>query len=709
MDPSGTPNFPILRGKFRVHQPASAELYVLGLGFFHVYINGKEVTDQKFLPLFSDFEPRQDYPKGEKLSGHRIYVPHFDITPLLAEGENTIAIHFGGGWYASGCGKFGDPKAIYRICVTDAEGKRDVVSSEADVFADSFVKTYHLTTFEAQDYRNFDDRIFGGAFDDSALPHCQCATPPAETEYLFSDCPTDRVIRTLTPRRMGTVGDAVLYDCGVNASSYPVLHITAPEGEEVRVDFSEELLPDGDLDSFYGHGQTFSVISDGKGREVEPQFLWYGCRYLRIRGGAEPVAVKVVHAAVPVTGTFSCDNETLNWLSDTFTQTQLYNMHAGIPSDCPHIERRGYTGDGELACHAVMTILGAQAFYRKWIDDISDCQDRLSGHVQYTAPYICSGGGPGGWGCAIVEVPYRYYLHYGDTEPMQRLYPQMLRYFDFLNEHSTGGLVTSDQAGCWCLGDWCTTDPVILPPSFVNTYFYVRSLQTALKIARIIGKNEDLPRLEAELQTRKAAMTAVYFDLFSHDFFSGVQGADAFAIDIGLGDERTYPALVERYEKLGTLDTGIFGTEILTRVLFSHGDADLALRLLTSQAPASFEGMRRDGATTLWEYWPHTGQERSHNHPMFGAAVASLFDFVLGIRDAEEGGYRSLLIAPVENTVLRRASGTREIPQGRVSVSYEKKEDGTHFTIEIPDGVPALFRYGDVCRELSAGTNHLTV
>ena len=84
-------------------------------------------------------------------------------------------------------------------------------------------------------------------------------------------------------------------------------------------------------------------------------------------------------------------------------------MHTGIPSDCPHIERRGYTGDGQLVCRAAMDVLDAKDFYRKWIEDIADCQDRLTGHVQYTAPYIRSGGGPGGWGGAACIVPWRYY------------------------------------------------------------------------------------------------------------------------------------------------------------------------------------------------------------------------------------------------------------------------------------------------------------
>ena len=216
-------------------------------------------------------------------------------------------------------------------------------------------------------------------------------------------------------------------------------------------------------------------------------FTWFAYRYIQVEGEAELLGARVVHTYTDVTATFNCDNITLNWLFDAFINTQLSNMHGGIPSDCPHMERRGYTGDGQLVCHTGMSVLDSQAFYRKWIDDISDCQDVYTGHVQYTAPYIKSGGGPGGWGCAIVEVPYQYYLHYGDAEPMKRLYGQMLRYFDYLEAHSENNLVTSDKPGEWCLGDWCAPGVVALPAAFVNYYFYVKSLMRTVEIAKLIG------------------------------------------------------------------------------------------------------------------------------------------------------------------------------------------------------------------------------
>lgn len=80
----------------------------------------------------------------------------------------------------------------------------------------------------------------------------------------------------------------------------------------------------------------------------------------------------------------------------------------------------------------------------------ADTQDIHSGHIQYTAPYVRSGGGPGGWGSAIVEVPYQMYRHYGDKSILEAYYGNMRRYIDYLETHSEFGLVTSDRKGEWC-------------------------------------------------------------------------------------------------------------------------------------------------------------------------------------------------------------------------------------------------------------------
>ena len=93
-------DFAVLRGRFTVPAGARVTLFALGLGFFHAYINGRAVNPDTFLPLASEYEKSAE-PAGESLTGQRAYVPSFDVTPFVQDGENVIALVYGGGWYTA--------------------------------------------------------------------------------------------------------------------------------------------------------------------------------------------------------------------------------------------------------------------------------------------------------------------------------------------------------------------------------------------------------------------------------------------------------------------------------------------------------------------------------------------------------------------------------------------------------------------------------
>lgn len=707
--------FSVLRGHFSTNDASKAILNVLGLGFFKCYINGICINPDTFLPLSSDYEASCD-PTNEILSGHRIYTPCFDISSYVRSGDNVIAIHYGGGWYTKPDRTFGLPKVIYSVTVTENDTVRIFGSDETCRIGHSFINEYDFVCNESHCYTGFSD-VFGMDFDESTWENA-VLTEPLDTEYCQTDCPNDALIETLTPQKIGTTERGTVYDCGLNTTGYPVLKIHAKAGDTVRTIFSEAILPSGEPDPEHNHRQQFVVVSDGEDRTVQPEFTWFGFRYFEVIGDAEPIEVKVVHANVPVSSSFHCDDETLNWIYKTFVHTMLCNMHTGHPSDCPHLERRGYTGDGQLTCHAALTVLDGKAFYEKWMQDISDCQDTLSGHVQYTAPYIHSGGGPGGWGCAIVEVPYQLYRHYGEKQVLAKYYPQMRKYIDYLEAHSEFGLVTSDKDGDWCLGDWCS--PVVLypdkdilfdcqqifiPAPMVNTYFMVKSLHRMCEIAHIIGKDEDIDEYLRKAEQRTRAIKAAYCSKHDENYIMGVHGANAFAIDAGAATDRTYRNTVEYYKKLGHYDTGIFATDVLTRILFEHGDGELAVELLTQNGEQGFEHWRQNGVTTFHEYWD-SNRSRSFNHQMFGAPVAYFFEYLLGIRQCPHtAGYSSLLIEPQVVSKFGHMSGSMKTPNGTVAVSYKKNESGICFTILIPDNTEAIFHYKDWEFTLKEGKN----
>ena len=532
--------------------------------------------------------------------------------------------------------------------------------------------------------------------------------PAHETQFFVQDCPADRVERAIKPAKLFDLGEVSIYDMGENISGYPVVAATV-DGANITVRCSEEINPDGTLnfDSCdRGQIQKDEYRNAKKGEECMPWFTWHGFRYFELTNNAEPVRCEVVHSDCAVTSSFESDSEMFNWLYDAYIRTQLSNMHSGVPSDCPHIERLGYTGDGQLCCEAAMMLLDSQKFYKKWLEDISDCQSIGNGHVQHTAPFMGGGGGPAGWGGAIAVVPYEMYKIYGDKETFRRYLPKILRYFDYLDSRSSGGLVCREEEGGWCLGDWCPPEQITICEPFVNTALYVKQMMMTKEASEAIGESETAAMLEKRIEEKKQAILNAYYSPQTGSFIGDAQGANSFAVDIGLGGERAFNNTKKKYDAADAFDTGIFGTDILTRVLFERGCADTAFRLLTSTGKGSFYNMKKQGATTIWENWDG---ERSHSHPMFGAVTRYLFSFILGItQEKNSAGYEKIVIAPQIPDGLNRASGHITTVRGKIAVSFIRTEREMDFYVTVPQ--KAWFTYGSDCEyELWEGENHIHI
>ena len=668
---------PAFKGTFFAEKGATTAITVVGLGFFRLYVNGKEVVPDRLMPVTSFYHTHRPLycadQFGEEMAS-RINVMTFDLTPLVNEGENEIAALVGPGWYA----EFSDRCVLcYRI----VSGNTVTVTDGSLVWADGPLTSFDMHFGETHDYTK-------AAYGENLIPAEDAAWNPVslvslpETEYVLQDCPNDRVIRTVTPVKLAEADGFTVYDVGENISGTWVFRL--PErGRTVRIDVSEAAEEDGTLCMRQNHRQHAEIVTDGSGRAYRLLFTWHAFRYFRIDSDAQVEGVEVIHTDVPVVSSFVSENKVLNWFFETYLRTQLCNMHAGIPSDCPHIERRGYTGDGQLTCEAVMLLFGTESFYRKWIGDISDCQDRKSGHVQYTAPYFPCGGGPGGWGCAITEVPYTFYRMFGDVKPARDTFTQGLMYLGYLDAHSENDLVTSDQPGNWCLGDWCTphlkhAEWPIIPAPFVNNYFYIRTCDRLLELAPLVGQDAAVSGLEKARKRRVDALVKNYFDPATGDFAENKNSANAFALDIGLGDERTLARLVSHVRN-DLPDTGIFGYDLVVKQLFAHGYFDEAVAYLAREEYPSLGYMMHNGATTLWEEWK---EPRSMSHPMFGSAVKYLFYDVLGIRQKEGTvGFTSVVIAPRTNDQIGSVSGSLVTAAGKITVTVDHAAKKAEITV----------------------------
>ena len=686
----------LTRTVFEAKNVAKASLAMTALGFYEAYLNGTPLCEDRYFPPMSNYEKRDltviHMPIRDEMD-YRIYFAEYDVTDLLREGKNVLAAHIGAGWYGQhksqneGMGKWGDNLLVFRLALTHEDGSETVVSSSpANTKWDrSFVKESSLYFGEYQDAALYEADWNLPDYDDGNWRAPDVRTAP-EAKLCAADFPRDKVVRTIEPKVICSFGDRKIYDIGEEAAGYAVVLFPehAHKNEVAETRYADELNTDGSLNFHYCGGTARMqrdrfIYADTGLKEFYPHFTWHAARYIELTGVAEIREYRVVQTDLPQLSSFRSDNETLNWIFDAYVRTQQANVHGCVPSDCPHRERLGYTGDGQLTCGAVMSVFDARELYRKWARDIRDCQDKVGGHVQHTSPFYGGGGGPGGWGGAACILPWRYYQFYNDKEVLAASYDSMKAYLGYMVRHCEDGLVTSAEPGGWCLGDWCAPhNRNEIPEPFVNTYFLKLCADITAKTAAILGRTEDVALYEKLAVDSAGALNRHYYDAATGSYCGGVQGADAYALDIGLGDDRTLANLVAKYEALGAQDTGIFGTYLLIKTLFKKGYGSLAFRLLTNESEVSFYNMKKHGATTLWENWDGCD---SRCHPMFGAVVELFFSEILGIkRFNDEPGYGKVTVSPAEIPELKQVHGTMWTAQGEITVQIMTDEYGNKRT-----------------------------
>lgn len=706
---------PVFRKHFSAENVVEAQLDICGLGWFEVRLNGVSPDDSVLNPAVSTYaqlgDRKNHYGVDDIFVSPRVYFCRFDVTKLIENGDNLLAVMLGNGWFnqgeihAEGDFSLGTPRLAFSLSLTFADGSTALIESDETTLAGkSHIVKNNIYKGEKQ-HLSLKRDFFSSELDDSKWAHAVLVDAP-EGELTLQDFTPDRIIRSITPKLIGKSMGKKLYDLGENATGY-IEFDTSYKGKIV-IDYTEELRGTRlDYASIGGKHRrsTDTYLADGrKHTAVHPHFTWHGFRYFTVSGEIENPVCRVMHTDIAVTSSFRCENEVINWLFDAYIRTQLANFHACVPSDCPHRERLGYTGDGQLCCESGMMLFDTKAAYGKWMQDIVDCQG-VDGHIQHTAPFFGGGGGPCGWGGAVVVVPYFFYKQFGDLDFVRKYYGNILKWFEYIEAHCENGLVVREVDGGWCLGDWCVPDidQKEFTPAFVNTCLLVKFYEYLDELEKALGVETD--RSEIVNYHKYAIKSAYYNEQFS-TCFGGKYGADAFILDIGLGDEKTLSNTVEKYDKLGYFDTGIFGMDILLRVLFERGYASTAAKLLASRAKKhSFGYMMDSGATTLWE---ELDGRDSHSHPMFGGCVRLLMQYFLGIR-CTKAGWEKFVVAPYVTDITGDVSGYITTPKGKVSVDICREENGTHFTVEVFDGADAQFIFGDFTAKLNSGKNEFTI
>ena len=266
---------PLLRKTFELDfVPETAEVSICGLGFYRLFVNGKEITKGHMAPYISNPD-------------HICYYDNYDVSELLVQGKNVFGVILGNGFMNPfGGGVWDFEKADFRgtprlaLEFSAKAGEKELCFHADDSFktCPSALLFDDVRLGEIYDAREEKEGWALPDFDDSDWAAAMVAETPRGDMCLCGAEPIG-IIGELHPVSITKEGDGYLYDFGVNTAGICKLTVNASEGQKITM-WHGEILKDGKFYNenirfklekypFYEeYNQTIRYIASGKGTET---------------------------------------------------------------------------------------------------------------------------------------------------------------------------------------------------------------------------------------------------------------------------------------------------------------------------------------------------------------------------------------------------------------------------------------------------------
>ncbi|WP_394846111.1 glycoside hydrolase family 78 protein [Pendulispora brunnea] len=688
-----------LRTDFRTEKPKRARIYATALGVYEVWLNGQKVGDEYLTPGFTDYR-------------QRLQVQTYDVTALLADGDNALGAVVADGWYNGKVGFVGrgdhfgagPNRALVQLEIERHDGTRTIVASN-DTWKshEGPIVAADLLDGEVYDARNELDGWSTAHYDDGAWPAVQVIPNDAPSRALVADVTAGvRSTQELTPVSVQEMRPGVfLFDLGQNMVGRARLRVQGARGSTLQLRFGEVLNPDGTLytDNLRGAKATDVYTLRGGAEEIfDPHFTTHGFRYVELSGDTAALAKKpdastitgvVLHSYMTPSGAFATSSSLINRLQSNIVWGQRGNF-VSVPTDCPQRdERLGWLGDAQVFARTSTFNMDVASFFTKWTRDVDDAQSPNGAFPDF-APSFSTWGSTPAWGDAGVIVPWTMYLAYGDTRILREHYAAMVRWVEHIRTANPDFLWRNQRGSDY--GDWLSID-ADTDKEVLATAFYAHSVDLVARIARILGEDADAHTYGALFASIKDAFKNAYVGA-DGTVRSNTQTVYALALRFELLPEnlRSLAAshLMADVEARGHLSTGFVGVAHLLPVLTAYGRVDLAYRLLNTDTFPSWLYSVNKGATTIWERWDGirpNGQFQdpgmnSFNHYSLGSVGEWMYATIAGIElDEAHPGYKHFFVRPRPGGGLESASGKLDTIHGTIVSDW--KIAGRVFSLNV--------------------------
>ena len=694
---------PLLRKEFVIPKEVKkARVYISGLGWSELYINGRKVGDNVLDPAATEYHK------------HTLYVTH-DVTDMLNKGANAAGVMLGNGWFSEpGMPVYGDsPRLLMQINIEFADGTGMNIKTDRTwkVSAGPITRN-DIWGGETYDARLEKSGWAKAGYDDSAWANALVKEEPGG-EMVSQLMPAIKVNKTIRPVKLTNPEPGIyVYDMGQLFGGWARLHVKGQKDTKVTIKYSARVFKDSGLVDKRRHrrgneSDNYILKGEPQGEVYEPRFTYHPVRYVQIEGyPGEPtlddLQGRVVHSGIDMSGDFWCSNPLLNKIHQNVVWT-FTNGLFGIPLDCLHREHWAWTDPatitGSLYPRKFMPL-----FWTKWLRDIKDSQFD-DGAVPVIAPtYRIEGHRKknrvdAAWGGNYPLLVWYLHEYYNDNRILREHYDSIKKWLDYLTCTADNYLVTSGVYGDHMLpGAEPGKEQFIskeTPRPLVWTAYYYRGAYVFSQMAGILGKSDDAEHYGVLAENIAGAFNRKWLNTETRQYATGSQTSNLLPLALGIVPKANKKAvmqnvlrdIVEKYN--GHLHTGNSGTTCMIDTLTEHGYGDVMYKVATTMTYPGWGYMVAQGATTIWEMW---GLGKGAESMIMWATIDEFFyEDLAGIRGPDyygprcmPGGFRQIEIKPYILGDLKSAKASVKTVHGIVSSEWKKRDNCLTLVVSIP-------------------------
>lgn len=665
----------MFRKHFQADKAGEAILHVASLGYHEAFLNGERLSDAVLQPAVSQLDKRA-------------LIVTYALN--LKKGENEIRIDAGSGWYKP---------ATYRSVTEGPLVKAELDMDGAPVlWTDDSWEWAWAGSCSAGTWRPHE---FGGEWiyadpDPQWCPVEVFQLP--DIELTPQMCPPVKVQETLEPESIENLGEGRwLVDFGRIVNAMMDIRLPeVPDRSTIIATFSDFRHPDGRLEEATEGEDVFIFFGEGKAHRFQNRFNHHLMRYMLLEDlPAEPrkedIKALRIGDDLAWNGRFDSSDPDLNAIYKLVEASVKNLTFGGYMVDCASIERLGYGGDGNASTQALQSMADAAPLYLNWLQAWADAQ-RPDGGLPHTAPNPYTAGGGPYWCSFPVQAAWRTYMNYGDRRPLERFYPMMKHWLDYVDTYTVDGLLKrwpDESYRGWYLGDWAAPKGVdVNDPASVDLISNCTMCQVYLELEQIaleLGEEADAKAF----RERYEALRKRIHEVFYHDgiYASGSQVDLVFPLLTGVVPEELQDSVIEQLKVRtqdiynGHLATGLVGVPVITEWATRARECDWFYCLLKQRDYPGYLFMIDNGATGVWEEWDGG---RSHLHNCYNGIGSWFYEALGGILPLEPG-FRRVRIDPQIPEGLEWVRVSRETPYGPLNVYRQ----GRNLHVSVPVGISA--------------------